>query len=310
MNVHRSPHLRARIRHDSRGFTLIEVLIAMVLSAMIAGRCRRRSGHCAERLQVHDRPGRRLERRRVDLVVPRPRRTIGRRHRPDDCAARRQSRRLDATHPTRTAIACSPSPAAVMVRFSWVDRTSMSAQTRVVVTYALDQQATHPPNLCDEQLHRSTSCSEATSSRRWRRANRWRRSVDCGGHPTSISMDLEGKGTGAPLDYTLTASLRSAPSLLTIIRPTELDEGRRLGAPMRRRSCTTIGASTLTTWTATGLPTGLSIDPSSGMICGTPNPVGTFPVTSNRDTHRHRRVVRDGGDEAVPDHHSCAARGR
>ncbi len=57
-------------------------------------RCRRRSDHCAECLQLHERPSRRFVRCRVDLVVPRPRRTIGRRHRPGDRVARLHPRRL------------------------------------------------------------------------------------------------------------------------------------------------------------------------------------------------------------------------
>ena len=179
------------------------------------------------------------------------------------------------------SVACTPGPSVVKLRFSWVDRSA--ALTRVVVTYAPVIDSTDATKL---QLIRRVCSDNGTVvtkvdvalGRNILSASATCEPVPvpvgafCTGHPTSVSLTVTGKGTRAPLVSIITASLRSAVSQLTIVGPAALPSGQ-LGVTYASVLMTTIGAAlptTSTTWSATGMPTGLDIDPFSGIISGVP----------------------------------------
>ena len=275
-----------RARHANAGFTLIEVLFALVLSAMIsgvvaAGLITGLNVFTSTNDQVADSTDAGLmssflirdaqSAGGIDPATALPDPTLG----------------ISTNTSDVDGQACLTSglvTADVKVRFKWIDRTSATANTNVVV-YALDT-TTHilTRHLCTNgayvvQVALGRNITKATTSCQYE-SSLLVQPPYCGGHPTTVSMDIEGKGTRAPLKYTLTASLRSAPSLMAIMLPTTLTDGR-LAVPYASDVMTTIGASVNTKWSQAGLPTGLNIDQWTGMIYGTPNPAGPFPVTTS-----------------------------
>ncbi|HEY7627294.1 MAG TPA: putative Ig domain-containing protein, partial [Ilumatobacteraceae bacterium] len=95
--------------------------------------------------------------------------------------------------------------APLVVRFSWLDRTQSSAGTRVVVTYALDSTT--------GQLTRRT-CIGATAtlvpvgSHVTSATATCQPVADCTGTPSAVSLAVTGSALGHPITYTLTSSLR------------------------------------------------------------------------------------------------------
>ncbi len=191
---------------------------------------------------------------------------------------------------------CSQSGVFVL-RFSWMDRTTA---TTSVVTYAgvpdpLDgtkQQLIR--RLCtngtqaDVVLGRNININPPATFATCQNPDF---SSGCGSQSTSVTLTVTGKDTPTALVSILTASLRSTSSQLTIIGPASLPGGQ-VGAPYPSIFLTTIGASVVAangthadpTWSASGLPNGLSVAPSNdksaGVIFGTPTgAVGHYPVT-------------------------------
>ena len=82
------------------------------------------------------------------------------------------------------------------MRFSWVDHTSAFTQTKIVVTYALDEgldQVTR--RLCTDGQQLSMSWSAAASAPQWRRVSPARPAQ---GNPRSVLLTLNGSSAGAP----------------------------------------------------------------------------------------------------------------
>jgi prepilin-type N-terminal cleavage/methylation domain-containing protein len=195
-------------------------------------------------------------------------------------------------------------PAVFVVRFSWID-TAAASPAAVVVTYALvpDPLDSTKPQLIrrtcknganvDLVLARHLS-SVAVSCLSGALAN-----TTCTGQPTSVSLIVNGSstsvnasGVSVPFSATLTASFRSVASQLTISGPTALPAGQ-VGVlfralvvdPKISTTVITAGSSSPATWVASGLPGGLTINALTGTVSGTPLTAGTFnAVVTATDT--------------------------
>ena len=278
-----SPQLRTRAHGADRGFTLIEVIIALVLGSMIFGAV---AASLVTSLnvvsfttaQVRDSTDAGL----ISTFLVRDAQSAGSIDPAtalSDSASGVSTDRADAA-----GIACAPAPAVLALRLSWFDR-STSTPTKVVATYAT---AVDPTDSTRAQFVRRVCSSGGTTS-----------TVDvvlgrnivplvppsvrcpplpvgtlCPAHPTTIEMAVTGKGTRAPLVSIITASLRTAASQLTISGPAVLPLGQVDVAYPANPRFATIGATGPSTWT--GLPSGLTID-SDGLIqTPTAAQAGTF----------------------------------
>jgi prepilin-type N-terminal cleavage/methylation domain-containing protein len=92
----------------------------------------------------------------------------------------------------------------LVVRFSWIDRDTDSLKPKVVVTYALDD-GLLTRSVCQDDTHvdvvlgnniaaASAACDQDAS---------------CGGEPESVSLTFSGSASASPFEHTLTASLRA-----------------------------------------------------------------------------------------------------
>ena len=296
-----SPAIRARGRHTDTGFTLIEMVIAIVLSSLIAGvvvaalitslRVARSTtdsvGDSADTGLISTFLVRDAQSSGgIDPTTGRPNPSLG----------------ISADPSAPDWAGCtqyipgvflpdgSPKPASFIVRFSWLDTVSASA---VVVTYALvpdPLDSTKPQlirRLCKGGVSADLVLGRHLSSAVISCLTGTQPNATCVGQPTSVSLLVNGSsvvvnGAGVPLPYsaTLSASFRSAASQLTISGPTALPPGQ-VGvayqamaiAPGATPNVITAGSNAPATWVATGLPSGLTIS-SSGTIVGTPNVSG------------------------------------
>jgi Tfp pilus assembly protein PilW len=88
---------------------------------------------------------------------------------------------------------------------------------------------------------------------------------------------VDSDGDVAIVTFSLTIS--AAPTITGPANLPNSDLGRDYPPPLTTAIMTETGGTGPFTWSATGLPTGLAIDPASGAISGNPNVTGTFPTT-------------------------------
>jgi uncharacterized protein (TIGR03437 family) len=94
------------------------------------------------------------------------------------------------------------------------------------------------------------------------------------GSPYSVTVTVtDGTGRTASMTYSLTVGTG-----VTITGPASLPVAT-LGAPYTSTTITAAGGSGVYTWSATGLPAGLSIGPTTGTITGTPTGTTSGPAT-------------------------------
>ena len=284
MNVG-SPRLRGRTRCIDRGFTMIELIIAITLSLLIGGvvvAALVTSLNVAKATteQVGDSADAGL----IASFLLRDAQSAGGID-PSGLADVTLGVSTDPADPAGHTCRTDPS----VVRFSWIERSS-AVDTRFVVTYA---KITDPQDATKQQLVRRV-CTTGGATPATVDVVLGRNvltavaqcqplpippALYCTGHPDSVTLTVAGKGTR--LTSILTASLRSAASQLTIIGPPSLPDGQ-LNAAYPEISMSTIGAAlptSATKWSMTGQPAGITIGLSTGIISGSPTASGLFNVT-------------------------------
>lgn len=280
MNNRKPRGFAYRTGQTDRGFTLIELVIAIVLSGLIAGvvvAALITSLNAADSTtaQVNDSTDTGL----VSTFLVRDAQSSG----GIDPAT---AQPVDATLGVSKSDwgGCAQS-AALVVRFSWLDHASALARSTIVVTYAYDgssqtltrRTCTNGAAGADVVLGRHLKSAVATCH-----VDNQILDANCTArHPISVSLALTGSGERAPLSATLNAALRTARSQLTITSPagTSLPTGQ-VGVAYPPTTVATVGAAVPTTWTASGLPAGLSID-TSGRVSGTPTVSGVFTAIAS-----------------------------
>ena len=101
--------------------------------------------------------------------------------------------------------ACTQAPQSLVVRFSWIEHTTVLLQSRVVVTYAIDStKAQLTRRVCRD----STTGVDLILGRHLAAAVATCDTTNCSGTPVSVSLTVTGSATRAPFAYTLKASLR------------------------------------------------------------------------------------------------------
>jgi len=95
---------------------------------------------------------------------------------------------------------------------------------------------------------------------------------------------LAGWGSPAIWQYTDGATVAGETGAVDADYLTPLEQGSTLGGPVTPVQVRTLGTlaspGQAVTWSASGLPAGLQIDPASGVISGIPAKVGSFHVTA------------------------------
>ena len=196
------PEPNARVRpHADRGFTLIELIIALTLSLLIGGvvvaaliTSLNVSSSTSD--QISDSADAGLltsfltrDAQSSGAIVP-------------TTAAR------DTTVGVSTSDwgGCTQAPPlSLVVRFSWIEHTTALLQSRVVVTYAID--ATNA-QLTRRVCRDSSTGVDVILARHLAAAVATCDTTNCSGTPVSVSLTVTGSATRAPFAYTLKASLR------------------------------------------------------------------------------------------------------
>ena len=92
-----------------------------------------------------------------------------------------------------------------------------------------------------------------------------------------FQVGLSASNSQRSASATLTVTVQTAPAIGPIITSSNAAKGK-VGQPFQFQ-VTTTGASSSATLGASGLPSGLSVDPVTGLISGTPATEGSFSVT-------------------------------
>ena len=323
MNIWRQRAQRSRRRGD-RGFTLIEVLMSLVLSGMIAAVVTAAiltslSAAKTTTAQVNDSADAGL----ISAFLVRDAQSAGGIN--PTTALPEVGLGVSNDPSDQTGSGCASSNPqekvpVVLFRFSWIDR-SAPATTTTVVSYSVDAPFTTDPatprrltrRVCTYDTNGvNTTKVDAVLGRSVLSATAKCEPTSCAGNPDAVTLRVKWPTAQGEGDYLLTASLRSAASELTIVSPKELPAGQ-VGKPYTVVFVTTIGGlsaspdGTVTTqwgWVGAspkGLPPGtISIatantltDTSSGIISGIPTVVGVYPVRVTVTDAMLKRASRD-----------------
>jgi len=201
VTVRSSKRARTGAGHADQGFTLIEVIFAIVLATMITGVV---AAAIVTSLSVArattDQVGDSTDAGLISAFLIRDAQSAGA---TDPTTAVRDSTLGVTTDASAAGWSDCAQPATFVVRFSWLDRTA-SASTRVVVYYLLDstraqltRRVCRSGTLVDVQLASHLTSAVAACD------------TACNASPTSVSLTLVGTGTRSPFSYTMKASLRN-----------------------------------------------------------------------------------------------------
>ena len=254
-------------RDHDRGFTLVEVLISLVLTGLIAGvvvmviltSLRASSTTTA---QVNDSNDTGL----ISAFLIRDAQSAGG---IDPSTAQLGNYGVS----TMDWGGCTqPAPAALKVRFSWKEP---GAAQPTVVTYALANR-TLTRRVCTTGS--SAGVDVVLGNQLTFVGARCLSDTSCAGRPRSVSLDLRGSGTPSLFSSTLTATLRTAISQLTISGPPSLPIGQ-VGQAYPAMTMTTVGDVGTRVWSWSNLPSGLQFNSVTGAISGTPTAAANVTVT-------------------------------
>ena len=166
---------------------------------------------------------------------------------------------------------------ALVLRFSWNEYTAATTFNAIEVVYSLDS-ATH--TLTRKTCTNGVAGASVVLGRHLTSVVAVcvlvTTTVPCSGHPTSVSLTVNGSGVRAPISSVLTASLRPVASQLAIVAPPSMPSGV-IGTAYTSTTVIGTGFKTLPSvvWSVTGQPAGLSIS-STGVMSGTPTASGSF----------------------------------
>jgi prepilin-type N-terminal cleavage/methylation domain-containing protein len=264
-------HPGLRAKRADRGFTLVELIIALVLSLMVVGVI---TAALITSLNVaSSTTGQVNDSSETGLI---------------SSFLFRDAQSAGGINPVNaspnaslgvwtTASGTCTQAGALVLRFSWNEYTAAATFSAIEVVYSLDS-TTHTltRKTCKDGVAGASVvlgghltsvtavCVLVTTT------------VPCSGHPTSVSLTVNGSGARAPISSVLTASLRPVASQLAIVSPASMPSGV-VGTAYTSTTVIGTGFKTLpeVVWSAPGLPAGLSIS-SSGVISGTPSASGSF----------------------------------
>jgi prepilin-type N-terminal cleavage/methylation domain-containing protein len=262
---------RQRVARDDAGFTMIELLVVVVIEAMIVTALgsafvlvMNNSTTVKESLaRTND------ARFAASYIVSDARNSSG-----------------PETSLSDTASCPDPSPpvsgsATPVVRFSWNGTTSVGATTTNIVNYVLVSDALlrrycrNGSLVSDDAL--ATNVATATVA--------CAPTANCSGTPTKITATItatQGASLGAAYQYSLTGAFRKALAvgfpLLSISGPASL-AAWTVNRPYPSTTIVGAGGGGSYIWSASGLPAGMTINASTGVISGTPTAAGAPSAT-------------------------------
>lgn len=257
--------MNARPRPRRDGFTLIEVIIAVVLSSMIAGvlvTALVTSLHVASSTtaEVNDSTDTGL----ISTFLFRDAQSAG----GIDPATSLPSAGGGVSTTDSTGCATT----GLVVRFGWVEAGS-SPSSPTIVTYSF------AGNTLTRRTCKGGSSVDVILGRHLYSAVASCQPVaNCAGHPSFVLFSIWGTGAGIPISSILKAPLRTAASQLTISGPASLVTGQ-VGLAYQSPPATTVGGIVPMAWSASGLAPGLTINSTTGAITGSPTAAGSYDVT-------------------------------
>jgi Tfp pilus assembly protein PilV len=279
--LHRTPKRRTSCRDG--GFTLMEVLFAIVLSAVIVGVV---AAAVITSLNISDSTTAQVndssETGLVASFLSRDAQSAG-------------GINSDASPNAAFGVWTTPSATCtqggtVVIRFNWNEYTTATASNAVVVIYSLDSSTqTLTRKICKDGVNPASVVLGRHLTQVTALCTLAAAAVPCAGHPTSVSLTVKGAGLRAPISSVLTASLKPVLSQLAIVSPnvSALPSGVIGTAYTQPVIGTGFKALAEVVWSLTPgtLPAGLTLNTTTGVISGTPTVSGTFtPVIKLADS--------------------------
>ena len=282
MNLQPSPRTRRESSRPDRGFTLVEVTISLVLSAVIVGvivaalfTSQNVARSATSQINASSDTG------LISSFLFRDAQSAGG---IDPTTGNPSTLGVSTTGDTG-GWNCGATPSGTTkVRFSWIEYTS--PQSSMVVLYVYDSVA---EDLTRQVCNLTTGVRGATVLLSSNLGSVTAACVPVTNplctRPTSVVLTVGGSGAQASFSSTLTASVRTAASQLTISKPDVFPAGGQVGVAYTTL-VTSAGSTGTSVWSTAGLPPGLTTtsSPSGLAVSGSPTSAGNFtPIITVTD---------------------------